>query len=199
MRPRLAAYGHSWVAGAGASRPDRCLVDTAALLLEMTPINRGVGGTSSAQTAELIRRDGAAPADAYLIMTGLNDARLHGLNPAALDAYTRALKAVVDTCGAQTTRAPVLLVEQPPLDDYSKHEPHNRGSTAAVAAYNQRMHKVAARHWQTALVKVTDWDAWSMLASDTVHPNDLGHATIGAAVARTHQAASIGRPSRLHD
>jgi len=60
MRRRLAAYGHSWVVGAGASRPDRCLVDTAALLLEMTPINRGVGGTSSAQTAELIRRDGAS-------------------------------------------------------------------------------------------------------------------------------------------
>jgi lysophospholipase L1-like esterase len=198
-RRRLAAYGHSWVVGQGASRAERGLVDIAAFLLGMEAKNLGVSGSSGIQTAALIRRQGAVRADAYLVLIGLNDARRHGLDPVALDAYTEALEEVVDSCAAAVTGTPVLLVLQPRLLDYRRHPPHNIGSTAAVAAHNERMRQVTGRHVHAVGVDVTEWDARSMLDADTVHPNDLGHASIGAAVARAYQAWSIGRTSPVHD
>lgn len=115
MRGRLVAYGHSWVAGDGATRPERRLVDVAALRMGLTPVNLGIGGSSSGQTADLVRREGAAPADAYLIVTGLNDARLHGGDPAALEAYAGALDVVVGGCAATSPESVTLVVRQPPL------------------------------------------------------------------------------------
>ncbi len=182
-RPRLLAYGHSWVAGDGASAPQRRLVNVATTLLEMTPVNHGVGGASSQQVAELVRQTGVAPAGAYLLILGLNDARRHGLNRRALSAFTRALATVVDACAQAAPGSPVLLVEQPLLVDYSQHPPHDRGSAVAVDAYNDRVRRVAADQPRAVVVRVTGWDASSMLAHDTVHPNDLGHHTIGVAVA----------------
>ena len=199
FRPRLAAYGHSWVSGAAASRPERGLTELAAARLGMTPVNRGVGGSSTIETATLASRDGDVRADLYLLITGLNDARLHGTDPAALDAYSSALQSVLATWEAAAPDAVVLLVQQPPLLDYRRFPPHDRGSTAAVDAYNRRMDQVARRYPQGVVVHVEGWDAATMLDDDTVHPNDLGHATLADAAVRAYRAATIGRTSPVHD
>jgi len=34
---------------------------------------------------------------------------------------------------------------------------------------------------------VPDWDRTTMLAEDTVHPNDIGHAVLGEAVANAYR------------
>ena len=196
---RLVAYGHSWVAGEAASRRERRLTHLAAARLGMTPVSVGVGGSSTTDTAGLVRREGAVRADAYLILAGLNDARFHGTDPAALDAYSSALEFVVNACEAAAPDAVVLLVEQPPLLDYDRFPPHDQGSGSAVDAYNRRMADVADRHRQAVLVHVDGWDATTMLDEDTVHPNDLGHATIAAAAAHAYVDASIGRTSPVHD
>jgi lysophospholipase L1-like esterase len=164
----------------------------------MTPLNLGVGGSSSRQTAELVCREGAAAADAYLLVVGLNDARRHGTDPAALEAYARALNAIVDRCLAASAQAPVLAVEQPPLVAYDRHPPHDRGSASALTAYNRALRRAAARKPRTFVVRVRAWDASSMLADETVHPNDLGHETIGMAVADVYISASMGttRPAQ---
>jgi lysophospholipase L1-like esterase len=186
--PRLAAYGHSWVAGEAASRPERGLTELAAALLGMSPVNRGIGGSSAPETAALVRREGAVRAEAYVVLMGLNDARLHGMDATALDAYTSALETVVTACEAASD-AVVLLVEQPPLLDYRGYPPHDQGSTAAVEEYNRRMEQVAARHRQAVLVHVDSWDATTMLDDDAVHPNDRGHATLAAAAARAYRTS----------
>lgn len=197
--PRLVAYGHSWVAGEAASRPERRLTHLAAACLGMTLVNAGVGGSSTTDTAGLVRRDGAVRGDAYLLLAGLNDARLHGMDPAALDAYGSALESIVTACEAAVSDAVVLLVEQPPLLDYRRYPPHDQGSVSAVDAYNLRMVDVAGRHRQAVLVHVDGWDAATMLDEDTVHPNDLGHAIIADAAARAYGDVSIGRTSPVHD
>ena len=188
MRPRLAAYGHSWVAGDSASSPERRLVNIAARILDMSPVNLGVSGSSSKQTVRLVRQAGVLEAEAYLFLAGLNDARMHGQDPDALDDYTLALGSLLDACTMATPGSLVLLIEQPPLIEYRLHPPYNRGSTAAIDAYNERMRQVATRYPKAVVVRVPSWNAWSMLAEDTVHPNDLGHRTIGVAVARVHQS-----------
>jgi len=187
----LLAYGHSWVAGGSASQSDRCLVSVAARLLGMASTNCGVSGSSSVQTAELVRRDGVPIGQIYLLMTGLNDARLHGQDLEALDTFAGSLRTVLDAFASTSPTARIVLIEQPPLIDYSLHPPHNRGSTTAVHAYNERLTQVAARYPQAVVVTVSAWDASLMLADDTVHPNDLGHAVIGDAVVRAHQAVCV--------
>jgi len=150
-------------------------------------------------TARLVSTRGLVRADVYLILAGLNDARLHGLDPASLDAYSTALDAVVSACEAAAPEAAVMLIQQPPLLHYNRFSPHDQGSGSAVDAYNRRMAGVAVRHRQAILVHVDGWVAATMLDDDTVHPNDLGHATIAAAVARVYRDTSIGRTSPVHD
>ncbi|MEP6650805.1 MAG: SGNH/GDSL hydrolase family protein, partial [Lapillicoccus sp.] len=105
--PRLVLYGHSWVAGEAATRPERRLSDLAGARLGMTPVNAGVGGSSAIETVALVRRHGVVRGEAYLILAGLNDAGLHGTDPAALEAYSSALDTVVTACEAAAPDAVV--------------------------------------------------------------------------------------------
>ena len=198
--PRFALYGHSWVAGEAASRPERRLSDLAAARLGMTPVNLGVGGSSTIETAAHISRHGVVRAEAYLILAGLNDARLHGTDPVALDAYSSAMETVVTACEASGPDTVVLLIEQPPLLDYSGYPPHDQGSLSALDAYNRRLAVVADRHRRAVLVHVDGWDPATMLDGDTVHPNDRGHAALAAAAVRAYRRAVVmGRTTPVHD
>jgi len=197
--PRLVAYGHSWVAGDGATRPERRLVDVAAGQLHLEPVNLGVGGSASAQTAELVRRTAVPCAAAYVLMTGLNDARLHGVDPAALRRYTHAVATVVGRCLDAAPDGVVLVVEQPPLADYSGYAPHNKGSTAAVVRYNTGQRRILAGLERVVMVHVDGWDPYTMLDEDMVHPNDRGHGAIGAAIAGAYRSATMGQTRPVHD
>lgn len=186
---RLTAYGHSWVHGSGATQPDRCLVTLAASSLGYAPDNRGVGGTLSTQTAELASRERTSGSTMFLLMTGLNDARLHGSCVAGLDRYSTALHSIFGVFRAAGPEALIVAVEQPHLLDYSLHAPHDRGCNEDVDAYNGRLRRIVENLSGALLVTVGPWDPRTMLAEDTVHPNDAGHAEIARAVAETVAAA----------
>jgi len=180
---RLTAYGHSWVEGAGATEPERCLVTVTARSLARAPDNRGVGGTLSTHTAELASRQQESASTMFLVMTGLNDARLHGSSEVALDRYSSALDSIFGDLRATNPESVIIAVEQPALLDYSLHPPHDRGSTRDVDAYNVRLRRAAANQGGVLLATARRWDARTMLAQDTVHPNDAGHAEVARAVA----------------
>lgn len=178
----LTAYGHSWVQGDGASRPTRRLVDLAAFGLGCTPLNLGVGGTLSSDTAELLSREPPPVSRLYLLMTGLNDGRLYGPSADALESFAAALKAIFLAFERAQPAALTVAVEQPHLAEYSLHAPHDRGSDGIIAAYNQRLRATADAHPRVVVATVTGWNARMMLAADTVHPNDAGHAQVASAV-----------------
>ncbi|MGC5022444.1 SGNH/GDSL hydrolase family protein [Micromonospora sp. DT47] len=188
----LIAYGHSYVQGDGASAASRRFVDLAAAKLGCVLKNNGVGGSFSTQTAALVRVNPPAVADIYVLMTGVNDARLHGWRMEALAQYTSALETIFDAFGEANPLARVIAVEQPSLSDYSQHAPYDKGSDALVDVYNQRLREVAAQYPRVALTPVGAWDKTLMVAADTVHPNDLGHRAIADAVC--HAAGVL--PSR---
>ncbi|WP_219416769.1 SGNH/GDSL hydrolase family protein [Pseudonocardia nigra] len=185
---RLTAYGHSWVQGAGASAPHRRLVDLTACSLGLLPDSRGVGGTLSTQTAELVRRVAPPPSAAYLVMTGLNDIRLRGDSRRALHEYGSALDAVLGAVALASPAAVVAVVEQPHLLDYSGHAPHDRGTDGLVDRGNDALREVVARHAGAVAVHAEGWDRHTMLDEDTVHPNDAGHAAVAQAVAAALKA-----------
>lgn len=186
---QLTAYGHSWVAGEGASSPSRGFVGLVAASLGLMPNNLGVGGSSTPATAALVERTRPPASAIYLVMTGLNDARLQGALESGLEEYTAALGSILAALAlANPAAAGTYAVAQPPLLDYSLHAPHNLGADEIVDAYNERLRAVAADHRGVVLVRVAGWDAATMLVDDAVHPNDSGHAQLAAAVVQVATA-----------
>lgn len=178
----LCAYGHSWVQGDGASSPQCSFVEVAARHLGLAADNRGVGGTLSTQAAELVTRWPPPAGASYVLMTGLNDARLHGTSPRAMVDFAVAVRTILAACHAADPAALTVVVEQPRLLDYSRHGPHDRGSDELVEAYNQQLRRVARGRAGVVLATVADWHPASMLDEDTVHPNDIGHAALARTV-----------------
>ncbi|MBA3524971.1 MAG: SGNH/GDSL hydrolase family protein [Geodermatophilaceae bacterium] len=178
----LVAYGHSWVQGDGASRPERAFVDVAARELGVVATNLGVGGTASADVHSRLRGEPAPVSRQYLVMTGLNDARLHGASPEALESYAVALLAIFRAFHGANPAGRTVAVEQPHLIDYSLYPPHNRGSDAVVDAFNVRLRAVASTSPWVVLATVSGWNPTTMLSADTVHPNDAGHRELARAV-----------------
>ncbi len=181
----LTAYGHSWVRGSGATAPERGFVDLVARSFDLWVDNRGVSGTLSTQTAELVCRAAPPFSAAYLVMTGLNDSRLHGGSPRALGEYGSALDAILRALLLASPEATIAVVEQPRLLDYSGYAPHDRGTDELVDRFNDVLRQVVARSDRAVAVPVDGWDVSAMLDVDTVHPNDMGHAEIARAVAVT--------------
>jgi lysophospholipase L1-like esterase len=185
---RLTAYGHSWVDGDGASDPRRTLAVLVADALGLTLDNRAVGGSRSTATADLVATRPPSPSRVVLLMTGLNDVRL--LGDAGPPEVATAVRTILTAVHQAVPQALVVVVEQPHLADYSRHAPHDRGSDALVDALNATLRDVAAEHPGVLLVPVPAWDAATMLAADTVHPNDAGHAYLASAVVEAVRAAA---------
>lgn len=185
----LTAYGHSWVQGDGASRRALRLVDSVARRLDCAATNFGVGGTLSTDTAALLSREPPPPSRLYLVMTGLNDARLHGASSQAQASFSVALHAIFRAFDRVNPAALTVAVEQPYLADYLLHAPYDRGCDEILDGYNQHLRAVANSLPRVVLAKVTGWEPRTMLAADTVHPNDAGHAQVTRAVALAVTAA----------
>lgn len=182
--PGLVAYGHSWVGGAGASTPSLGFVELVAARLGCAATNLGVGGSLSTDTADLLMRAPAPTSGLYLLMTGLNDARLHGASASVLGSYGAALGTIFTALERTSPAARIVTLEQPHLADYSLHAPHDRGSNQVLDAYNAVLRAVAGGHPAVRLTPVVGWDATTMLDEDTVHPDDAGHAALARAVGR---------------
>ncbi len=192
---RLLAYGHSWVDGDGASARQRAFAALAARQLGLTLSNRAIGGSASGATAATVTSDPPPTAAVYLLMTGLNDARLHGRSAAAVRAYDSAIRQIVTLFRAASPVALVLAIEQPHLVDYSGYAPYNHGSDAAVDDYNEALQHAIAQEQRTRCVPVPLWDPGAMLAGDGVHPNDNGHAHLAEQVVRTiHEWSDLKEP-----
>jgi lysophospholipase L1-like esterase len=186
---RMVSYGHSWVDGDGASGPESCLAARVAAGLGLELDNRGVGGSSSTGTAALVQAAPPPPAALYLLMTGLNDLRLAGDAASALEEYAAALRTVLAAFSRSAPEAPVVVIAQPHLLDFSLHAPHNLGSNTLVDSYNDGLRRVAADFPQVVVAEATAWNAATMLDPDTVHPNDAGHSCLARAVILAATAA----------
>jgi hypothetical protein len=76
---------------------------------------------------------------------------------------------------------PIVIVPPLPLAVYTADAPFNNGSDAAVALNVRQLGGIAAAYKNVRVAAVA-WNPATMIAGDTVHPNDLGHAAISAAV-----------------
>lgn len=177
----LGAYGHSWVFGAGAGRPEDGFAARAAATLDLSLDNRAQSATVSAQNAAAIVSNPPPPTTLFVLMCGLNDARLHGESVAARRAYAENLESMLGVFAANGS-ASVLALAQPLLIDYSGYPPFDQGSDSTVDAYNATLADVVSRHDFARVAAVEGWDPQAMIAADGVHPNDRGHIQLAHTV-----------------
>jgi lysophospholipase L1-like esterase len=180
----LTAYGHSWVYGTGARRHSEGFVGLAARQLGVGVSNHAESGSLSTETARLVIARPPEPAGRYVLMTGFNDARLHGAAPAGQRQYQESLEIVFGALHKADPQAVTLAVEQPYIENYSGHPPYDQASDAIDDRYNSILRTTVAGFPSARAVVVNGWDATTMLAADNVHPNDRGHAVLARALVR---------------
>jgi lysophospholipase L1-like esterase len=179
------------VVGTGASRGDRGFSSLTAQALRLRHDNRAESGSLSTDTARLVAASPPPPAGLFVLMTGLNDARLNGPFSAGREAYAEALALVLEAFHRASPAAPVLALEQPYIRDYSGYVPFCRACDATVDAYNATLRQVASRHPATRVVIVEGWVVDTMVSADGVHPNDTGHRHLARAVVRAISARDL--------
>ncbi len=197
----LGAYGHSWVYGTGAGRHRDGFVGLATRELGLHLNNQAESGSLSTQTARLVVAQPPAPAEVFVLMTGFNDARLHGPEPAGHRRYEDSLEILLPALHKAAPEAVVLTIEQPHIEVYDGHTPYNRATDGIVDQYNGILRTVAARFPFTRLVAVEGWNAATMLADDNVHPNHSGHAVLARSLVRAVRGSSsdpAGWPRKDH-
>ncbi|MFI5694680.1 SGNH/GDSL hydrolase family protein [Kribbella sp. NPDC051586] len=192
----LTAYGHSWVFGTGARQHSEGFVELAARQLGVRLTNHGESGSLSTETARLVVAHPPGPADVYVLMTGFNDARLHGPAPVGQRQYEESLEIVFRSLHKADPNAVTLAIEQPHIANYSGHAPYDRATDAVVDRYNAILRATVERFPTARTIVVDGWDAATMLAKDNVHPNDSGHAVLARALVRaiTGRTATDDRP-----
>jgi lysophospholipase L1-like esterase len=176
--PGIVSFGHSWVFGTGATARTNGFVGRLTRATGSPINNRSVSGSTAGEVAAVVEASTLGHLDAVLIMTGLNDARLRGASVDGIHHYERALDRIVRAFTKFSPDARILAIAQPPLLDYTLHAPFNRGSDAAIEAYNAALARGMAEAPHARVITVEGWNPVSMLAADTVHPNDKGHALI---------------------
>ena len=179
MTELLSAYGHSWVDSSGAPEPGSFMAESAARRLGFAIRNEGVAGTLSTETALLTPPPRSV---VFLLMTGLNDARLFGRSEHAKRDYAEALRVIFGAFRTANPDAVVIALEQPHLIEYSLHAPCDRGSHESIDDYNAILRETA-EGWPSVVVSpIRGWCAETMLDDDAVHPNRRGHAHLADVV-----------------
>jgi lysophospholipase L1-like esterase len=183
---RLLTFGHSYVAGLGASRPDKAWPSLVATGTCRSLVNHAGSGDISAETtiSALTAAGDLRPTDVAVVETGINDVRLFGPDAGLLDRYGQHVKGLLSSLQATGSTIPVVLVADPGIAPWAwaAYAPYNKGSQAVADAYVQKLKSVAAAFPNATVVDVRDTWSTADIAGDGLHPNDKGHTLIADAV-----------------
>lgn len=194
---RLYTFGHSYVAGLGASRPDKAWASLVATGTCRSLVNRAGSGDISAETVNrvLMAAGDLRPTDVAIVETGINDVRLFGPDAGLLDRYGQHISDILTHLKATGGPIPVVLVADPGIapSAWSAYAPYNRGSQAVANAYVQKLTSVARAFPNVTVVDVRETWSTADIAGDGVHPNDKGHALIADAVRSVLRSGGLSR------
>jgi len=194
---RLLAFGHSYVAGLGASRPGKAWPSLAAVGTCRSLVNRAGSGDISAETTirALVTAPDLRPGDVAVVETGINDVRMFGSDADLMNRYGWHINELLTHLRAKDRPIPVVLVADPGIapSAWSAYPPYNKGSQQAADAYVEKLKSVAAAFPNATVVDVRDRWSPADIAGDGVHPNDQGHALIADAVRSVLRSNGLSR------
>ena len=196
---RLFTFGHSYVAGLGASKPDRAWPLIVAARTCRPLVNKARSSDLSAETENqfLMTVDSFRRGDVVVIETGVNDVRLFGPDADLANRYAQHLTEMVSYLRStqRGQEIPVVFVVDPGISAsaWGKYPPYDKGSQEVADDYAEKLKDVAAVMSDVSVVDVRSTWSEEHIAADGVHPNDTGHATIAAAVGEALRAERLGR------
>ncbi|WP_246094885.1 GDSL-type esterase/lipase family protein [Streptomyces roseicoloratus] len=191
-RPRWLVHGDSITEGWWATRPARSWPATAGRLLGLDPVNLGYAGGARGELplAEQLSR---LPGELITLAFGTNCWGTVPFSASLMYETTRAFLALVRR-GHPTT--PVLLLS-PVLRPEAEATPNGMGATLVelrAAMERAARDRVGAGDGRLAVLPGRGLLRPEHLA-DGLHPNDAGHAVLGAAVARALREAGFAPPT----
>ncbi|MBE1606529.1 DUF7402 domain-containing protein [Actinopolymorpha pittospori] len=196
---RLFTFGHSYVAGLGASKPDRAWPSIVAARTCRPLVNKARSSDLSAETENqfLMTVNSFRRGDVVVIETGINDVRLFGPDADLANRYAQHLTEMLSYLRStqRGREIPVVFVVDPGISasTWSKYPPYDKGSQEVADDYAEKLKDVAADMSDISVVDVRSTWSEEHIAADGVHPNDTGHATIAAAVGEALRAERLGR------
>jgi len=181
--PTSLGHGYAGIVAAlaGARRPD----------LDLTFLNRGVGGDTSGMLRARWDRDAVALAPTVVsILVGINDTwrRYDSGDPTSTDEYEDNLRAIVSTVDRLVLVEPFLVPVRAEQHAWREDLDPRLAVVRRVAAEHRAVLVPADGLFAAAAVRTTP-EAW---AFDGVHPTPAGHGLLAEAWLR---AVGIDRPS----
>lgn len=178
----FAAYGTSYISGIEPTYPHPW-VEQAAREMGLPLVDRGVSGSLSAETLQAVeetwprhpRRGGVVAVECEL-----NDLRGYGL--AGLSAYESHLRAILRLLTTSTPRPRVVVVLEPPIQEWNALPPFDHGSVQVERAYNAASHRIAVAFGALVADPSPGWNPATMISSDGIHPSPAGAAQIAKTV-----------------
>jgi acyl-CoA thioesterase-1 len=178
----ILAIGSSSIEGVGASQPalgfvPRLEAGLAARLpgVDVTVVNRGIGGETAKETADRLEREiAAARPDLVLWQLGTNDVLRNRTMDAMFADYRRG-QAILDAAGVD-----VMVIDPQRLPDAARN-PNFAGRNPALAEASRLIALEAGRVGYAAFRRFDAMQGWSDLPGggvgpDELHLNDAGYA-----------------------
>lgn len=196
---RIFTFGHSYVAGLGASKPSMAWASLVAARTCRPLVNQARSSDLSAETESqfLMAVKTFRRGDVVVVETGINDVRLFGPDADLANRYGQHLREMVSYLREtkQGQRIPVVFVVDPGISAsaWSKYPPYDKGGQEIADAYAQKLKDVAAEWADVSVVDVRPTWSEGHIHADGVHPNDTGHATIAGAVEEVLRAENLDR------
>jgi lysophospholipase L1-like esterase len=179
--PQLVTFGHSYVSG---RQPDRAVTpwpDRVGQALGLQVDNRGVGGSESPQTLDLVRDYEPDRQDTVVIQCVLNDALRHGRGGVA--AWRQRVDAMLTHLRPAVAADHILLVLDAPTG--GPYEPAAPGEpfTTVLRLYADAGRELARQHGVRVVDLAPGWDTGRDISEDGLHPSEAGTQRIAERVA----------------
>lgn len=167
IKTECAAFGDSITAGVGAITSQNAWAQRVCV----DQHNYAVRGSILTAQQDIVKQQlGSNNYDVIFMLSGYNDMRL-GTDPFVFgDTLRDTLSLIPSTKKIYIGNCLKMLPEA-----YGLHAPHNHGSDARVALFNEIIAEVVSEFPNATLVDLSDYDPTYLTDSDLVHPNQAGH------------------------
>ncbi|MCW3014437.1 MAG: Lipolytic protein family [Solirubrobacterales bacterium] len=179
-------FGHSYVSGRDPDHDVTPWPDRAGQALGLQLDNRGIGGTESPETLEVVREYKPDPQDTIVIECILNDALRHGRS--GLDVWRQSVDAMLTHVTPAVPADRILLVLDPPPRGSDQLTTDGEPFTRTLRRYADAGQEVASRHGVRVLDLAPGWDTDRDISDDGLHPSEAGTQRIADLV-----SAALGR------
>lgn len=206
---RVVFYGDSITDNGAYTKYAEVFVRTRYPRLNVHFFNAGVGGDRVSGgwmgpvDKRLTRDVFARKPSVITVMLGMNDGAYHASDITTFDTYASGYRHIVSRIEKEAPDAKVWLIQPSPYDDVTRPPHFPEGYNSVMKSYGTFVADLSQQHHFGTVdfndpmvsmlqrVKAVDEPASEKLIPDRVHPSDVGHLVMAAALAKSWHAPEL--------